>query len=127
MTVGNREAMANKPPVSLGYSEQFVEDVKRLEKKYRNIRRDVDRLAAQLRKGELPGNLIQGTGYTVFKVRLKSSDLTKGKSGGYRVIYYLKTATFVVLITMYVKTQKTDIVPSRIKELIEDYQRRSEG
>jgi mRNA-degrading endonuclease RelE of RelBE toxin-antitoxin system len=119
--------MANKPPVSLGYSEQFVEDVKRLEKKYRNIRRDVDRLAAQLRKGELPGNLIQGTGYTVFKVRLKSSDLTKGKSGGYRVIYYLKTATFVVLITMYVKTQKTDIVPSRIKELIEDYQRRSEG
>jgi mRNA-degrading endonuclease RelE of RelBE toxin-antitoxin system len=35
---------------------------------------------------------VAGAKYQIFKVRLKNSDTRKGKSGGYRVIYYLKTS-----------------------------------
>jgi mRNA-degrading endonuclease RelE of RelBE toxin-antitoxin system len=47
------------------------------------------------------GDQIPGVGYSVFKVRIKNSNNQKGKSGGYRFIYYLKTDTQILLITIY--------------------------
>ncbi|WP_353737619.1 hypothetical protein [Microcystis sp. M049S2] len=44
--------------------------------------------------------------------------LKKGKSGGYRVIYYLQTQTTIVLITLYSKTDQTDITDQAIAEAI---------
>jgi len=44
----------------------------------------------------------------------------KGKSGGYRVIYYLRTVTLVTLIMIYSKTEQTDIDPETIRRLIEE-------
>jgi len=35
------------------------------------------------------------------KVRLRNSDAQRGKSGGYRVIYYLKTKAKIILVTIY--------------------------
>jgi mRNA-degrading endonuclease RelE of RelBE toxin-antitoxin system len=74
-----------------------------------------------LQQGETPGDQIPGTQYTVFKVRIKNSDIAKGKSGGYRVIYYVKTSEWVVLITIYAKTEQSDISPEIIKQIIDDY------
>ncbi|WP_338011296.1 type II toxin-antitoxin system RelE/ParE family toxin [Microcystis aeruginosa] len=61
---------------------------------------------------------MQGFNFPVFKVRLKNSDIKKGKSGGYRVIYYLQTQTTIVLITLYSKTDQTDITDQAIAEAI---------
>ena len=58
-----------------------------------------------------PGDHVKGTEHGVYKVRLKSTDIPKGKRGGYRVIYYLKTATRVVLLAMYAKTEQADVPP----------------
>jgi mRNA-degrading endonuclease RelE of RelBE toxin-antitoxin system len=52
-------------------------------------------LVNQLEQGETPGDQIQGTGHSVYKVRLPNTDAQRGKSGGYRVIYYLKTSSKV--------------------------------
>ena len=66
----------------------------------------------------------------MFKVRAKNSDIQKGKSGGYRVIYYLKTNTQILLITIYSKSDRTDIDTAEIGEILtcaEEQLRDAEG
>jgi len=46
------------------------------------------------------GDQVVGIGYSVFKVRVKNSDNQKGKSGGYRLMYYLKTSFNVLLLAI---------------------------
>ncbi|WP_333343436.1 type II toxin-antitoxin system RelE/ParE family toxin [Microcoleus sp. Aus8_D4] len=60
-----------------------------------------------------------GTGYTVFKVRLKNSDIQKGKSGGYRVIYQLRGDTYILLVVIYSKSDQNDIPANQIREIID--------
>jgi mRNA-degrading endonuclease RelE of RelBE toxin-antitoxin system len=69
----------------------FAQNIRRLKKKYRNILKDIEPTIAQLESGETPGDQIPDVGYPVFKVRVRNSDAQRGKSGGYRIIYYLKT------------------------------------
>lgn len=92
-----------------------------LAKKYPHIRSDVQLIIGQLQHGELVGDQVQGTGYTIFKVRIRNSDVSRGKSGGYRVIYYLKTATSVILVTIYSKTEQSDIPPAKIKKILSEF------
>lgn len=58
------------------------------------------------------------TGSTVFKVRLKNSDIDKGKSGGYRVIYQLRNSTCVLLVAIYSKSDQSDIPAKQIRDII---------
>jgi mRNA-degrading endonuclease RelE of RelBE toxin-antitoxin system len=67
----------------------FERDHKRLGRRYRNIRRDVEPLIEELITGELPSDRVMGADAVVYKVRLPNSDARRGKRGGYRVIYYL--------------------------------------
>lgn len=108
-------------PVRISFGEQFLKDLKHLKKKYPNIRRDVDSLVESLQNGETPGDQIQAVGHTVYKVRLRSTDLNKGKSGGYRAIYLIQLLTEVALITIYVKSERADLNTDIIKKLVEEY------
>ncbi|MEX0268338.1 hypothetical protein AB3R30_04285 [Leptolyngbyaceae cyanobacterium UHCC 1019] len=56
--------------------------------------------------------------YTVFKVRLKNSNIQKGKSGGYRVMYYVKTADRIILATIYAKSDRADVDTEVIEDAI---------
>jgi addiction module RelE/StbE family toxin len=112
--------MTSKPTVQVEYSAQFKKDLKRLQKKYRRVVEDVAELIERLERGETPGDPVSGVKYTVYKARLKSSDLTKGKSGGFRVIYYLKTAEQIFLVTMYIKSEQRDILPEQIRQIIRE-------
>ena len=83
----------NKPlPIEITLTPHFQRDLRELAKRYRSIRSDIQPLIDQLQAGEIPGDRIAGIKYQVFKVRIKNSNIQKGKSGGYRVIYYLKNA-----------------------------------
>ncbi len=112
----------SEPIVSIEYSERFRKDVKRLYKKYRQVQFDINAFIDLLSAGDTPGDQIQGTGYTVYKARIKSSDLSKGKSGGYRIIYYLKTETNIILVTTYAKAEREDIDHQEIKRMIEAHE-----
>jgi mRNA-degrading endonuclease RelE of RelBE toxin-antitoxin system len=76
----------------------------------------------QLEQGELPGDQIHSIGYTVFKLRVRNSDIQKGKSGGYRLIYYVKTATAIILLTIYTKSEQVDMAVKDIQSIITDYE-----
>jgi mRNA-degrading endonuclease RelE of RelBE toxin-antitoxin system len=112
--------MTNKS-IRISFGDQFVKDLKHLKKKYPHIRYDIESLIERLQNGEIPGDQIQATKYTVYKVRLRSSDLNKGKSGGYRVIYFIQMPTEVALITIYVKSERVDLSHEIIKQFVEEY------
>jgi mRNA-degrading endonuclease RelE of RelBE toxin-antitoxin system len=98
----------------------FLRQLKRLRKKYPTVQYDVQALMDELSAGMLPGDQVPGVGYTVYKVRLASSDMERGKSGGFRVIYYVRTAEHLYLVTIYVKSEASDIPAGRIRYLVED-------
>lgn len=104
----------------VSYSDAFKRQLKRLNRKYRRIRSDVEPIITQLEAGETPGDQIQGTGYTVYKVRVKNSDAQRGKSGGYRIIYYLATQDSVLLVSIYSKTEQSDIDDAEVARIISE-------
>lgn len=54
-----------------------------------NIQADLAPVIERIRMREPIGDQIPGVGFTVMKVRVKNRDSQKGKSGGYRLIYWL--------------------------------------
>lgn len=116
--------MPNSPPVvRIEFTPEFKRNLRALSKKYRHIRSDVEPVIEQLQAGNFLGNQIPGTRYTVFKVRIKNSDI-QGKSAGYRLIYYLKDPTLVILVTIYSKLDQADISPAQIRRILRDVGRR---
>jgi mRNA-degrading endonuclease RelE of RelBE toxin-antitoxin system len=73
-----------------------------------------------LKAGQLPGDQIPNLAHNVYKVRLPNRSAGKGKSGGFRVIYYVKTRDYIGMLSIYVKTEQTDIPLCQITTLIEE-------
>jgi mRNA-degrading endonuclease RelE of RelBE toxin-antitoxin system len=116
-------SMSNDPIIQVEASTYFRQNLKILIKRYRQIRQDIQPILDQLQLGELPGDQISGVGYTVFKVRVKNSAIQKGKSGGYRLVYYLKTAERIVLIAIYSKSDQGDIAAKEVRAIITQYEK----
>ena len=110
--------MSEQPLVKVEASPTFKRNIKTLGKKYRSIRRDIEPVIEQLQQGELPGDKITGVGDSIFKLRIKNSDISKGKSGGYRLIYYCQTAMGIILLTIYTKSERVNITAEDIKQII---------
>ena len=81
--------MSNNYHVIVEATFTFGRNLRTLKKKYRSINGDIKPIIEQLEAGELLGDRIAGVDNQVFKVRVKNSDIQKGKRGGYRLIYYL--------------------------------------
>lgn len=105
---------------SVDISPYFAARLKKLARKYPSVLGQVDALTDQLASDERLGDLIPQVGYEVYKVRLKNPSASKGKSGGFRVIYYVQLADKLILVALYVKSEQTDISPDQIRQLIED-------
>jgi mRNA-degrading endonuclease RelE of RelBE toxin-antitoxin system len=108
-------------PIRIIYTEELYRAAHRLQKRFPHILDDVEVLSDQLEKGEIPGDRIMGLPYRVFKARLRNTDARRGKSGGYRVIYYLETEEQTVLLTIYSKSDQSDIPTHVIRRIIEGY------
>ncbi|MEY3866441.1 MAG: hypothetical protein RLZZ338_332 [Cyanobacteriota bacterium] len=106
------------PDIQIYFADEFKRNLRLLSKKYRHIRSDVQAIIEQLQAGELPGKKIPGTDYIVFKVRVKNSDIKKGKSSGYRLIYHVKEATIIFLMTIYAKSYLVNISVDKIQEIL---------
>jgi mRNA-degrading endonuclease RelE of RelBE toxin-antitoxin system len=52
------------------------------------------------------------------KVRVRNSDLQKGKSAGYRLLYYLQTNSSIILITIYSKSDQSDISSAEVRRIV---------
>lgn len=92
--------------------------MKGLKKKYPQVTSEVRQLVKTLQNDARPGQRIPGTGYAVYKCRLPNRAARRGKSGGFRVIYYLRLADNAVLLTIYSKTEHNDISVHEIQQLV---------
>ncbi len=104
-------------PTTVKYHPLFGKQLERLERKYRRTADEVDSLLVQLERGERPGQRIPRVGYAVYKVRLPNRAARRGKSGGFRVIYYVQFSDRVTLLTIYSKSDENDISARAIQEL----------
>jgi mRNA-degrading endonuclease RelE of RelBE toxin-antitoxin system len=108
------------PPVRVTFTPEFKRNLRQLAKRYRRIRTDLQPLLDELAGGGKPGDQIPGVRYEVFKVRARNSDASRGKSGGYRLIYHVRNESEVVLVTVYSKTEQADVAPDAIRRIITD-------
>ncbi len=110
------------PPVEVAFTPEFKRNLRQLARKYPQIKSDIQPVLDALTQGATPGDQIPGVRYTIFKVRVKNSDNRKGKSGGYRMIYQRVNERLVVLITIYSKTEQSDIALREIRQIILEYE-----
>lgn len=96
----------------------FLKELKRLAKKYRSIKEDVAQLGKSLKATPTQG---ADLGNGIRKVRMAIASKGKGKSGGARVITYTvllaATETEIKLLTIYDKSEKSNITDAEIQEL----------
>lgn len=101
--------MTEPTAIQIIVSPDFQAQTRKLGKRYRSIRSDLKPLLDDIQSGNFMGDRLTNTGAIVFKVRLKNSDIQKGKSGGYRVIYQLRDNTCVLLLVIYSKSDQEDV------------------
>ncbi len=111
----------NQTRVTIEYSAEFVHNLRELAKRYRHIKSDVQPVIEQLHSGQILGDQVPGTPYTIYKVRVRNSDSQKGKRGGYRLLYYLRTPTKILLVTIYSKSDQSDISAGKIRKIVGEW------
>lgn len=122
LSYGNNLMSEQPISIQVDATVKFQKKVKSLEKKYQNIRDDVRPIIEQLEAGELPGNRIVGLDVEIYKVRVRNRNTNRGKSGGYRLIYYAKTSDRIILVTIYSKSEQEDIEPSEIEDILSEFE-----
>ena len=101
-------------------TSRFDRESRRLIRKFRSLRNELDLLKSQLKSGDRPGNRLTGIGYEAYKVRLPNRSARRGKSGGFRVIYQERSGRLVLLLLVYSKTERSDIPDDVIVRVIEE-------
>ncbi len=119
---GNKLISEQPISIQVDITVKFQKKVKTLEKKYQNIRDDVRPIVEQLEVGELPGNRIVGLDIEIYKVRVRNRNANRGKSGGYRLIYYVKTSDRIILVIIYSKSEQEDIDRSEIEDILSEFE-----
>lgn len=105
-------------PLQITFTPEFKRNLRQLAKRYHHIKSDLQPILDQLASGSHPGDQVPGVRFEVFKVRAPNSDASRGKSGGYRLIYWIKSESEVVLVTVYSKSDQSDIAPEEIRQCI---------
>jgi mRNA-degrading endonuclease RelE of RelBE toxin-antitoxin system len=108
-------------PYRFVFTHWFKRTLRRLGKRNPHIRADFEAFIHHFDAEAHP--VIPGTG-GARKARMKVTG--RGKSGGYRVIYYLFSQDTVWFITVYDKVQTEDLSPAekaRVIELVQEIKR----
>lgn len=105
---------------SIVLSDNFKKEAKRLAKKYRSLKAELEILGEELSHYPTLGTPL---GSDVYKIRLAIKSKGKGKSGGARVISYVKiNHETILLLSIYNKGEKDSISNQEIQELLKAYQ-----
>jgi len=97
-------------------TRRFERELKRLVKKYVSLKSEYERLIDKLEKNPETGIPL---GNNLYKIRLAIESKGRGKSGGARVITYLKTEQKnVYLLSIYDKGETSTISDSEIQDIL---------
>lgn len=100
------------------YSNEFKRNLKPLYKKYPTIKENIRTLQLELAKNPYLG---EPYGDKIYKVRLADESKGKGKSGSFRIMYYLLNETEdginILLLTIFNKSELDNIKKSSAVKL----------
>ncbi len=100
-------------------TDNFKKEAKKLIKKYASLRNEIIELGKQLAENPTLGTAL---GNDVYKIRLSISSKNKGKSGGARIISFVKIIEETVyLLSIYNKGDINTITDKEIEELLKMY------
>ena len=100
-------------------TDNFKKEAKRLIKKYPSLKAEIAALGEQLADNPSMGTPL---GDDVYKIRISVASKQKGKSGGARIISFVKViAETVFLLSIYSKGEKDTITNKEIEELLKQY------
>lgn len=101
---------------SIELTDHFKKEAKKLTKKYRSLKAELEALGNNLAENPTTGTPL---GNDVYKVRLAIASKGKGKSGGARVITFVKVVQETVyLVSIYDKGQLDNLTKDQIIELL---------
>lgn len=93
----------------------FDKQAKRLAKKYPSLKNDLAKLLESLSKNPEQGFAL---GNNFYKIRIAIASKGKGKSGGARLITYVKVTAHVVFLTsIYDKSEKSAISEKDLEQI----------
>jgi mRNA-degrading endonuclease RelE of RelBE toxin-antitoxin system len=94
--------------------------VRRLKRRYPHVVDDLEVAVNALQERPTLGDVIVG-GHGVRKVRVANRDAKRGKSGGYRLLYYLidEPAKRIYLLLIYSKSEREDVDAKEIARLLQ--------
>ena len=102
--------------INLVTIESFKREAKRLIKKFPSLRAEIEDLGKKLQENPETGTPL-GNGF--YKIRLAIRSKGKGKRGGGRMITYVKiVAETVYLVSIYDKSEKSDISNDELNQLL---------
>ena len=112
--------LTDSPLVQIDLSPEYKQNLRALSKRYRNIRLDTQDVFEQIQVGNFVGDRLAdlGENYIVIKVRIKNTNIQKGKSAGYRLVYQVESPTNVLLLTIYSKSDHDDISSTEIWNIL---------
>ena len=97
-------------------TNNFQREAKKLFKKYRTLRRELEALGEELVNNPTAGTFL---GNDLYKVRLSIASKGKGKSGGARIITCVRIVQQkVYLISIYDKSQLENLSKQHIEQLL---------
>jgi mRNA-degrading endonuclease RelE of RelBE toxin-antitoxin system len=97
-------------------SANFKKEAKKLVKKFPSLKQELATLFTQLQTNPTMGTPL---GNDIYKIRLAIASKNKGKSGGARVLSFVKvTATTVLLFSIYNKGDVDSLTDKEIQNLI---------
>jgi len=97
-------------------SDTFEKEVKKLSKKYKKIKSDLQSFLKELQKNPTMGTPL---GNNCYKVRVANSSIPTGKSGGFRIITLIKVEKEkIFLLTIYSKSDKENITDSELRDIL---------
>jgi mRNA-degrading endonuclease RelE of RelBE toxin-antitoxin system len=104
---------------SIELSPNFKKEAKKLIKKYPSLKAELKELFAQLEENPTLGTPL---GSDIYKIRIGIVSKNKGKSGGARVLSFVKIIqTTVLLFSIYAKGETDSLTDKQIQELIKEY------
>jgi len=93
----------------------FDKQAKRLAKKYPSLKRDLDVLIERLADEPELGTAL---GNNFYKIRLAIASKGKGKSGGARVVTYVKVVRYTVyLSSIFDKSEKSTVTDKELEQI----------
>ena len=98
------------------YTDNFARELKRLARKYRSVKDDLEALITSLEDQPVQGTTLRKNCY---KIRMAITSKGKGKSSGARVITHVYVSgQKVYLLAIYDKSDRESISDREIEELL---------